>query len=52
MTNKISGKKAIGTSAAASTADATAAGDLKKVHDDWQRSSLTERQLDALCHDG
>ena len=40
MTKKISGKKATRTAAAA-TADATAAGDLK-----------TERQLEALRRDG
>ena len=50
MTKKTSVKKATGTSTAA--AAATAAGDLKKVHGDWQRSSVTERHLDGLCRDG
>ena len=52
MTKKTSGKKATGTSAAATTTAATTAtGDLKKVHDDWQRLSVTERHLDGLRHD-
>ena len=42
------GKKAAGATAAG--ADAT--GDLKKVHGDWQRSSVTERHLEALRRTG
>ena len=50
MMKKTSGrKKASGTAAAA--ADGTAAGNLKKVHGDWQRSSMTERHLEALRRD-
>ena len=49
MTKKTSGKKTTGTSTAAA---ATAAGDLKKVHCGWQRSSVTERQLEGLRRDG
>ena len=51
MTKKTTGKKTAGKSAAAA-AIVTAAGDLKKVHGDWQRSSMTERQLEGLRRDG
>ena len=50
MMKKISGKKK--TSGTAAAADTTAAGDLKKVHGDWQRSSVTKRHLEALLRDG
>ena len=50
MMKKTSGrKKAPGTAAAA---DGTTAGDLKKIHGNWQRSSVTERQLEVLRRDG
>ena len=39
-------------SASATVAAAGTAGGLKKVHGDWQRSSVDERQLDALRRDG
>ena len=53
MMKKTSGKKkASGTAAATTAADVTVAGDLKKVHGDWQRSSVTERHLEALRCDG
>ena len=32
--------------------DSAVAGGLKRVHGDWQRSSVTERQLEVLCRDG
>ena len=51
MTKKTSGKKTTGTSAAAAAAT-TAAGDLKKVHGDWQRLSVTKRHLGGLRRDG
>ena len=50
MMKKISGKKKASGAAAATATDA--AGDLKKVRGDWQRSSVTERQLEALRRDG
>ena len=55
MTKRTSGKRTTGAAApAASTAavDAAAAGDLKRVHGKWQRSSVTEHQLEVLrCDD-
>ena len=39
-------------SASAAAAAAGTAGGLKKVHGDWQRSSVDERQLEALHRDG
>ena len=44
MTKKTSAKRTTG----AAAADATTASDLKKVHGNWQRSSMTERQLEVL----
>ena len=43
MTKKVSGKKTVGTSATTAATNSAAAGDLKKVHGDWQRSSVNER---------
>ena len=48
MMKKTSGKK----KASGATAATDAAGDLKKVHGNWQRSSVSERQLEALRRDG
>ena len=50
MMKKTSGKKKASGAAAATATDTT--GDLKKVHGNWQRSSVTERQLEALRRDG
>ena len=46
------GSKRKATEGAAGGSGSAAASDLKKVHDDWVRSSVTERQLDGLCRDG
>ena len=50
MMKKTSGRKKVSGTAADVTI--TVAGDLKKVHGDWQRSSVTERHLEALRRDG
>ena len=46
---KTSGKKRSTSAAAAGTGTA---GGLKRIHGDWQRSSVNERQLEALRRDG
>ena len=46
---KVSGKKR---STGASAAGTGTAGGLKKIRGDWQRSSVDERQLEALRRDG
>ena len=53
MTKKAGTRKATTTSttAAATAADSTAAGGLKRVHGDWQQSSVNERQLETLRRD-
>ena len=55
MTKKAGTRKYATTSTATATAaaaDSTAAGGLKRVHGDWQRSSVNERQLETLRRDG
>ena len=46
---KTTGKKKSASAAAAGTGTA---GGLQRVHSDWQRSSVNERQLEALRRDG